>query len=201
MRRSAPRILLSVIAALCLLVGACADDGELGGPDFGGTLAAKVGSFEYTASELEDEVERWASNPEFMRQVLGVEDLGEPGRPSSAVVSFVLTHRVLSEQSRQLVADQGGEPTDEEVSSLLDQIDQAFVGPEGEPLFQGYGEEFRRRLGVDFAYQQGLQTVDASTAEVPEVEINPRYGSFENQDRGIGRVVPPDGPEPAPSAQ
>ena len=194
------RLPVLLLAVGALLLGACADDGELGGPTFGGSLAASVGSFEYTSAELEGEVEEWAVNPNFMTQVLGIADIGRDGRRSADVVSFVLSHRVLTEQSRQLAEDTGYEPSQEEVDALVSQIDQAFVDPStGGALFQVYDEDFRQRLGRDFAYQQNLQTVDATGSEVPAVDVNPRYGSFENQDRGIGRVNPPVGPLPQPA--
>lgn len=193
------RLPVLLVAVAALVLGACAEDGELGGPTLGGSLAASVGSFEYTNADLENEVEEWAANPDFMTQVLRVADIGSEGRRSSELVSFVLSHRILTEQSRQLAEGTGYEPAQEEVDALVSQIDQAFVDPAGESLFQLYDEDLRQRLGRDFAYQQNLQTVDATGVEVPEVDVNPRYGSFENQDRGIGRVDPPTGPLPPPA--
>lgn len=194
------RLPVLLVAVGALVLGACAGDGELGGPAVGGSLAASVGSFEYTTADLEREVEEWAVNPDFLTQVLGVTDIGDEGRRSADVVSFVLSHRILTEQSRQLTEDAGYEPSQQEIDALVSQIDQAFVDPDdGGPLFQVYDEDFRQRLGRDFAYQQNLQTVDATGVEVPEVDVNPRYGSFENQDRGIGRVNPPAGPLPQPA--
>lgn len=192
---------LLLLATFGLVLGACSDDGELGGPTVGGALAARIGSFEYTSADLEDEVEQWAQSPGFLTEAVGVSDLGRPGRRSSEFVAFVLSHRVVSEQSRQLARAAGYEPSPEEISGLLGQVDQTFLDPgTGGPLFQGYGDDFRQRIGRDFAYQQNLQNVDAASADVAEVMINPRYGTFEDQDRGLGRVTPPEGPRPAPSA-
>ena len=191
--RSPLRPLLVLLVVLGSAFGACSGDGELGGPSIGGTLAASVGSFEYSASELEDEVEEWASNPAFLSQVLQITDPGQPGRRSADLVAFVLSHRIISEQGRQLAGDY--EPSDEEIDALIAQIDQAFADPAtGASAFQAYSEEFRRQLGADFSYQQNLSTVDPETAEVPEVAVNPRYGEFQDQDRGLGQVVTPDGP-------
>jgi hypothetical protein len=194
-------MVLAVAVASGSVLGACAGDAEVGGPALGGSLAAKVDGFEYTNSELEEEVEQWASNPEFLAQAVGISDLGSPGRRSAELVTFVLSHRILTEQSRELARDQDFAPGDAEVSALVGQLDQAFQGAGGQPLFQGYGDAFRQQLGTDFAYQQNLQTVDPETAEVPDVDVNPRYGSFEDQDRGLGRVVPPPGPLPDPSGR
>ena len=195
------RLSLLLLAVLGLAAGACSDDGELGGPSIGGTLAASVGSFEYTASDLEDEVEAWASNPDFLAQVLQITDVGEPGRRSADLTAFVLSHRIITEQGRQIAEATGYEPSDQEVDALIAQIDQAFADPaSGESSFQAYSEDFRRQLGRDFSYQQNLSTVDPETADVPDVAVNPRFGTFQDQDRGLGQVLTPTGPAPAPFA-
>jgi hypothetical protein len=191
--RSPLRPVLILLVALGTALGACSGDGELGGPALGGTLAASVGSFQYSASDLEDEVEQWASNPAFLSQVLQITDPGQPGRRSADLVAFVLSHRIISEQGRQLAGDY--EPSDEEIDALIAQIDQAFADPATqESAFRGYSEEFRRQLGVDFSYQQNLSAVDPESVTVPEVAVNPRFGAFQDQDRGLGQVVTPDGP-------
>lgn len=202
MRRIAFRPLLLLLAVAALLLGACADDGELGGPTVGGSLAAKIGSFEYTSAELEDEVEQWAESEAFLAQAVGIPDAGEEGRRSADLVAIVVEHRVISEQSRQLAQQTGYEPTSDDVEAILSQLEQGFVDPAtGESIFGELDPDFRRQLGRDFAYQQNLQNIDPSVVDVPEVTVNPRYGSFLDQDRGIGRVLPPAGPLPAtPSA-
>jgi hypothetical protein len=193
------RLPLLVLAVFGLVAGACTDEGELGGPNVGGSLAATVGSFDYTTGDLQDEVEQWAINPLFLGQVLQIADVGVEGRRSADLVAFVLSHRVITAQARQLAAATGFEPTDADVVAILEQLDQAFPAPgTGGPLFQVYDDEFRRQLAVDFLFQQHLSTLDPSTLDVPEVQINPRYGSFVDEDRGLGRVVPPSGPALAP---
>ena len=197
--RRRPILPLLLLAVLGLAVGSCADDAEIGGPRLGGASAATVGSFRYSTADLEDEVEQWASNPVFLEQVLQLTDIGEPNRRPAPLVAFVLSHRVISEQARQMAEGGDVRPTDQDVEQLIAQIDGSFTDPQtGEPLFAGYDEGFRRRLGRDFVFQQNLQNIDPSTAEVPEVAVNPRYGSFEDQDRGLGQVVPPSGPLPPP---
>lgn len=189
------RLPLLLLVAVGLVAAGCSDDGELGGPTIGGSLAASVGDFDYTHDDLEDEVEQWAINPAFMTQVLQIADIGAPGRRNADFVAFVLSHRTLSEQARQLANAVGYAPSEDEQNALLDQIDNAFLDPgTGGSLFEVYSDDFRRRLAADFAYQQNLGTIDPEAANVPAVSINPRYGSFEDQDRGIGRVNPPDGP-------
>ena len=189
--RSRPLLVLLVVLASVL--GACSGDGELGGPSVGGSLAASVGPFEYTSEQLEDEVEEWASNPAFLSEVLQIADPGQRGRRSADLVAFVLSHRIITEQARQVAPDY--EPSGEEIDALIAQIDQAFANPNtGQSAFQGYSETFRRQLGADFSYKQNLSTVDPESVRVPEVAVNPRYGEFQDQDRGLGQVVAPAGP-------
>lgn len=185
--------MLIVISALVL--GACGGDGELGGPNLGGSLAASIGPFDYTSADLEDEVEQWASNPDFLAQALQISELGEAARRPSQLVAFVLYHRVLSERGRQVAEQQGFEPTPDQIEGLIQEVDQAIPDPAtGEPLFRRYSDDFRRQLARDFAYQSQLDP----SAPAPKIAINPRYGSYVEDGSGLGQVVPPTGPRPAP---
>lgn len=214
-RRS--RLLPAVaLLALSLLAGACAGDGELGGPTIGGTPAATVGDETISSTELSDEVEAWASNPAAL-QAIGVPEAGQQGRRSFALVSFVLSHRIVTEQAEAMLgearqraernevdlAEAGvdGEalapPSDEEVEGILGQLDQQFVGPEGLPVFAGYTEEFRRSLARDLALQERLQLPLQLGIEAPEVSVNPKYGTPEVLQGGIVQVTGPVGPRAA----
>lgn len=200
MRLFARRPLLALLLTLGLALGACSGDGELGGPALGGTLAAKVGTTEYSSADLEDEVEIWASNPAFL-SLLQLTDLGAPGRRSSELVTFVLSNRLVSEQARQVAVAQGLEVTDADVDEVLRQVEGSFVDPStGTQVFTLFPEDFRKRLGRDLAYQSQLQSIDPSTAAVPAVDVNPRYGVVELDGFGFAQVQSPDGPRPAPLA-
>ena len=87
MTRRRIRPTLTLLLVLGLAAGACADDGELGGPRVGGALAASVGPSEYTAADLEDDVDALAANPEFVNQAVGLPEVGEPGRRPSQLVA------------------------------------------------------------------------------------------------------------------
>ena len=64
-------------------------------------------------------------------------------------------------------------------------------------------EEFRVQIGRDFVFQDNLLNpasgLDLDAVDVPAVEVNSRYGSFEDLDRGLGQVVPPAGALPQPT--
>ncbi len=198
-RSSARRPFLALLVLLAVVLGACTDDGELGGPALGGTLAAKIGQFEYSSADLEDEVELWASNPAFL-SLLQITDLGAPGRRSSALVTFVLSNRIVSEQARQVGAAQGYQPSDAEVDEVLAQVDANFVDPgTGAQVFGLFPDEFRRTLGADLAFQSQLQSFDPAQASVPEVQVNPKYGDVDVDGLGVAQVQPPAGPLPVPT--
>lgn len=208
-------LLPALVVALGLLGGACAGDGDLGGPTLGGTPAAVIGDEVVSNADLRDEVERWASNP-AMLQAIGITDLGQEGRRSSDLVAFVLSHRVVSEQARLMLADarqraEGGldlaeqgidgevlsEPRDQEIEAILGQLDQQFTSPEGGSVFQVFEEGFRRTLARDLAYQDRLQTIAQLGIEAPHVAVNPRFGQAEVLQGGIVQVVAPTGPLPS----
>ena len=200
------RLPVLLVALLGLIVAGCADDGELGGPGVGGATAMQVGDFTYTTADLEDEVEAWASNPVFLNQVVGITDIGVEGRRSSELVTYVLSHRVLSQFGEQLAPNNGFEATDAAIQEVIAQVDAGFPGPDGGPLFMSYPEGFRAQIGRDFVYQDNLldpaSGLDLETADVPSVEVNSRYGSFQDLDRGLGQVVSPSGAvaQPTPPA-
>ena len=208
MRRRSP--LLVLVAVLALLGGACAGDGDLGGPALGGTPAAVVGDHEVTNADLRDEVEKWSANP-AMLQAIGITELGREGRRSTEVVSFVLSHRIVSEQARLMLlearrmADRGdaglgevlADPTDEEIDAILEQLDQQFPSPQGGSVFQAFPQDFRETLARDLAFQDRLQTIVQLGVEAPEVSVNPRFGEAEVLQGGIVQVTPPTGPLPS----
>ncbi|HEX4901851.1 MAG TPA: hypothetical protein VFV42_03515 [Acidimicrobiales bacterium] len=214
MRRRSP--LLVLVAVLALLGGACAGDGELGGPAVGGTPAAVIGDHEVTNADLRDEVEEWSANP-AMLQAIGITDLGTEGRRTTQVVSFVLSHRVVSEQARLMLLEarrlaDGGEvdlaelgvdgevladPTDEEIDAILGQLDQQFASPQGGSVFQAFPEDFRQLLARDLAFQDRLQTMVQLGIDAPEVSVNPRFGVADVLQGGIVQVTPPTGPLPS----
>lgn len=217
-RTTRPRFLvLPALLALSLLAGACAGDGKLGGPTIGGTPAATIGDATVSSNELADEVEEWASNPAVL-QAIGVAEVGQPGRRASALVTFVLSHRIVSEQARlmlvearDLAADDEvdlaaagvdgealADPAEAEIDGILQQLDQQFTGPEGFSLFAGYSEDFRRTLARDLAYQERLQLPLQLGVDAPDVSVNPKYGTPEVLQGGIVQVVGPVGPRPAP---
>lgn len=215
-RRPRSLVVLALFA-LSLVAGACAGDGELGGPTIGGTPAATIGDESVSSDQLADEVEAWASNP-AMLQAIRVPEIGEEGRRASALVSFVLSHRIVSEQARAMLAEARrmaadnevdlaemgvsgealGDPAEEEIDSILEQLDQQFTSPEGEQIFTAYPPDFRRSLAEDLAFQERLQLAVQLGVEAPEVSVNPKYGTAEVLQGGIVQVVGPVGPLPAP---
>ena len=200
MPRRRIRPALTLLLALGLLAGACADDGEVGGPRIGGALAASVGPFEYTTADLEDDVDTLAANPEFVSQAIGLPEVGEPGRRPSQLVAFTLLFKARAERGRQVAGETDGvePPTDAQIDQLVSDLDQQYVSVEGDSLYQRFPERFRRQFAEDFAYFGFLAQVDPSSTDLPPVGINPRYGTFVAGSDGLGTVLPPEGPAPPP---
>lgn len=217
MRTRSP--LLVLLALVGLLAGACAGEGKLGGPDIGGTAAAVVGDHAISAAELSDEVEQWAGNP-GMLEVLGIGDTGSEGRRSSQLVSFVASHRVVSEQARQLLADAReqadtgeldlaalgvdgsalAEPGDEEVDGIITQLGQQYEQIAGDDVFAAFDEDFQRTLAHDLAHQDRLALLLELGLEAPTAAVNPRYGDAQVLQGGLTQVMPHEGPRAQPLA-
>ena len=183
------RLPLLLLVVVGLVAGGCSGQGELGGPTVGGALAASIGSYQYTTADLQTEVETWASDATTASQAFGVPDLGSPGRRNADFVAAVLSFRVVAQQSRQLGAATGFTPPADQVSQAVDQLKSNF---------SHYDDAFITALAEDLLYQQNLTSIDPSTVDVPDVVVNPRYGTFRDQGSGIGVVDPPSGPRPQP---
>ncbi len=190
MRRILTRLPLLLLVVVGLVTAGCSDRAELGGPTVGGALAASIGSYQYTTSDLEAEIETWASDETMAQQAFGLSDLGAPGRRNADFVAAVLSFRVIAQQSRQLGAATGFTPAPDQVSQAVDQL---------KANFSNYDDAFLTALAEDLLYQQNLSSIDPSTVDVPDVVVNPRYGTFRDQGSGIGVVDPPSGPRPQPN--
>jgi hypothetical protein len=177
---------LILLVMLALALGACSG----AGPTFGGALAAKVGHKELTNQDLEDEVEAWAANPDFLRAI-GLAEVGEAGRRDAGFTAFVLTHRVISEQARLLGQQRGRVVSRSDVESMLDAILTDL------PSFGDYSVDFQEAVAEDLAYQDLIsELIDPASSEpvAPVVQVNPRYGNVVQLEFGFVQIDPPSGP-------
>ena len=189
------RLLPLVLAVLALVVPAgCADTVS---------PAVRVNDEAIGNEELLDEVEQWAGNPLLLQSLQFPADLAEgdaPGSYSTELVGFVLGSRVGFElhraefERRDLELDQ---QVVEQVRSQLfgppEVTDQVFANFSG-----GYGDRLVRDIARQVAVEDELaveyQTWITDAYESADVEVNPRYGSW---DAETGQVVPPAGPSSA----
>lgn len=195
--RTPSRIFVVLLAALALFAGACVDDGELGGPSVGGSFAVSVGERSLTHRDLAAMVDDWAANPDFLGDAVGITELGTPGARPADLVNFVLTFWLLAEQAEVVVPvldpsfDLDGE-TAATVQGLAAQI----------PTFGDYDEDFQRQIARwDVAQRALSELVQQGPAdfEVPDVEVNPRYGTAVEVGAGLRSVELPEGPRAAPA--
>lgn len=199
--RSRRLIVGLVLVVLGLVATGCADDGELGGPQIGGSSAASIGNVDLTSADLEAEVEAWASNPGFVGEAIGLTELGAPGRRSGDLVAFVLGFRIVTEQAKQLADEQGVPINDGAIDQGIQQLDAQFTDPStGTPLFAGYSDDFRREIVTSLAWQDTLNQTLAAGGEPPPASVNPRYGNAVDVGSGIVQVERPSGPLDEPSA-
>lgn len=183
------RLLALATAALAALASAgCTDDVA---------PAAQIGDVRITESELLDEVAEWAENPallsvvQFPEELVDGEGSGEGSTYSTALVDFVLGSRVSFEVHRAEFERRGLELPDE----VLDSVRRELFGPQTDAVADQISKEYFDRLVEDVAIrlhlaeELGQGDYDEWLADATEeVEVNPRYGSWDGESSA---VVPP----------
>lgn len=194
-----PRRLVS-LAALALAVAlsaGCADDVA---------PAATVGdSTEISTDDLMAEVAAWAGSPGMLAALQVSEPAGaSEGSYSTAFVGNVLTFRLTFALHNAEFDELGLELSEQQLSEVRSALfgDAATSAEVLEELGPRVGdqlvEDAARRFAVTEALgEEGYQAWLAEAYTSTEIEVNPRYGSW---DRVSGSVVPPEGPRSAPSA-
>ncbi len=189
-RRLLPLVALVVVVAL---TAGCADDVS---------SAAQVGDdIEISTDDLLHEVGQWAGSPAMVEGL----QLGDPagageGSYSTTFVNAVLGYRIGFELHREQFDALGLELTDQELA----EVESGIFGDQSEEVLGQLDADYADQLVEDVAKQfavtqamgDGYQAwlVDAFT--VTDIEVNPRFGSWDSQS---GTVVPPEGPRPAPT--
>lgn len=189
------RLLLSALPALALAMSAgCADTVS---------PAVRVNDHAIGNEELLDEVEQWAGNPMLLQSLQFPTDLAQGEAPrsySTELVGFVLGSRVGFELHRAEFERRDLELDRQIVREVRSQLfgppqvtDQVFANFSG-----GYGDrlvrDIARQIAVEDALAAEYQAWVADAYESADVDVNPRYGSWDPQ---TGRVVPPEGPSSA----
>jgi hypothetical protein len=189
-----PRRLLPSVAVLLAVGLACAGCADDVAP------AATAGDLTITHDELMDEVAEWARSPRLVQLVAGPEvTAGGAGHYDAGFVSVVLQNRlsfdVFGEEFDSLGLELDPNLVEEVRAGLFpDPADAQQVLDELDP-------DFANRLVADVARQFQVQTelqdavVEFGEEAFGDVEINPRYGSWDTASRV---VVPPEGPRSAP---
>lgn len=188
------RLLALAVSALALVVTAgCADDVS---------PAARIGNVKISNDELLDEVAEWVGNPAAIDPATIASTT--PGSYPLELVRQLLQQRVDFELHRREFEALGLEVDD----ALRDQALTVLFGDPAaaDDAFAAFSEEFAASFVDDVARQIGLQNElgDEGYASwrtdaygEADIEINPRYGSW---DGTTGQIVAPSGPaQPATS--
>jgi hypothetical protein len=193
-----PRRQLLPLAALVLAVGlatGCADEVD---------PAARVGDATVAHDELMAEVEAWAGSPTLLAQLqVGDTGPGDGARYSTDFVDFVLTNRVSFELHNQEFESRGMELSDETLEEVRTGL---FSDPNvtadvldelGEPYAEQLVADVARQFEIQTALAEGYATWAAESFTRDDIEVSPRYGSW---DTASGAVLAPEGPRTEPSA-
>jgi len=179
------RSLSLVAVALVALLGAsgCADDVS---------PAARVGDLTISRDELMDEAAEWAGNPQTARA--GTLAAGEHAYATEPV-SQILTERIILDVLGQEFDRRGLEPAAREDALLAIGVDPS----QEDQAFGGFSDEYAEAYIT--AYAKGLAVQSAlgddfgpfMTDALADVDIDPRFGSW---DASTLSVVPPTPPGP-----
>lgn len=182
------RLLALAVSVLALLASAgCASDVS---------PAARIGDLKISNDELLDEVAQWVGNPAAVDPATVASTT--PGTYPLELVRQLLQQRLDFELHRQEFESLGLE-VDEELRT------QALTTLFGDPAaaddaFAAFTEEFTASFVDDVARQIGVQNElgeegyaawRTEAYNEADIEINPRYGSW---DAATGQIVAPSGP-------
>ena len=188
LRRLLPSV--AVLVAVAVGTGGCADDVA---------PAARVGDATITHDELMAEAAEWAGNDDMQLSV----DLPVAGLPvayASAPLGNILAEHIVLE-----ILGQEFERRDLEITEDARLQAFAFLGIDAtqeEQFFGGFSREYGQDLLVRWQKAGAVQIAvgdeirDLIAAEAGDVEVNPRYGTW---DPATLSITPPVGPRPAPS--
>jgi hypothetical protein len=161
------------------------------------TAAIRVGDVDVSEQELFDDLDEFASNPDFVQLETASSEV--PDGYTSEFVTIAINDRVFRELNRAEFEARGLELTDE-------QRDEARTVLAGSPEESGdilgsFSDDFAERYVDDVARQVALQNelgdegynewITNALAET-EIEVSSRFGSW---DPAAGRAVPPAAPE------
>lgn len=188
------RLLALAVAALALLAGAgCADDVS---------PAVRVGDVKIGNDAFLAEVAEWAGNPAAV-------DPATLADASPGTYPLELARQLLQQRIDFALHNQEFEALHLKLDDAMREqgLTSIFGDPAAaEQAFSEFSEEFAMAFTDDVARQLAVQTElgegyadwRTKTYAEAEVEINPRYGTW---DRTIGEVVAPAGPlQPATTA-
>jgi hypothetical protein len=182
------RLLALAVAALALLASAgCADDVS---------PAARIGDTKISNDALLDEVAEWVSNPAAIDPSTIAEST--PGTYPLELVRQLLQQRIDFELHRLEFESLGLEVGDDTREQALTTL---FGDPAAaEDAFAAFSDEFAAAFVDDVARQIAVQNElgdegynewrTAAYADA-DIEINPRYGSWDSE---AGQITAPSGP-------
>lgn len=172
-----PTLLVSVLAALALMVAAC---GPGAGPGGDPTTAATVNGEGITVTELEARYEIIAANPEFAEQIAADED----GELTRAVQARLLTEMIESRIVDQGANELGVELDDEAVAQRRAELIEEVGGQDAfDDLVErsGLGEEEINRQIREITLRDRVQEALTGDVEVTDEEVEAFYSEHRGE--------------------
>jgi hypothetical protein len=183
-----PLLSLAALALAGALGGAgCADDVS---------PAATVGDTTVSDEDLMTEVEAWAGSPTLVSTLQLADPVSTGSSYSSAFVGDVLEYRIGFEVNNAEFERLGLELTDADLEDVRTNLFQDAAATQAVLNELGdYGDQLIEDVARSFKVQSeladGYQAWAAEAYPAADIEVSPRYGTF---DLATGLVDPPNGP-------
>lgn len=188
-----PRRLLAplvVLLALALSAG-CADDVS---------PALRIGDTTIGNSELLDELDEWFTNPNAVSPELAAAAApgAFPGELTRQLIAQRIDFVLHAEEFEALELELDQAARDVAIETVFGDplAAEEALAPFSDDFRARFLDDLARQIAVEQALGEEYATWRTQAYATADIEVNPRYGSWE----GTGRIVPPPGPTPAPAS-
>lgn len=186
------RLLAPLVVLLALALGAgCADDVS---------PALRVGDTKIGNDALLAELDEWFGNPNAVTPELAASAApgAFPGELTRQLIAQRIDFELHAQQFEALELELDQTSRDTAIQALFGEALAAeeALAPFSDEFTARFLDDIARQIAVEQALGADYGAWRAGAYATTDIEVNPRYGSWD----GTGRILPPAGPTPAPAS-